>query len=413
MAPRSAAALIAWMCLAEILSMTGFSAYPALLPVLRQLWRLSGFQAGLIGGAFFFGYMLAVPLLSSLTDRVDARRVFAASCLLALIGCAGFAIFAQGTFSGAFFQALTGAGLAGTYMPGLKALTDRLSGPRTSRTIAFYTASFGIGSSVSLVLAGWIGSSFSWQRAFGWLALGPLLAAVIVLRSLRPVAPPAAPRRSQWRSWLAVLADRELRRYVLGYAAHCWELFGLRSWIVAFLDFAVRACGPIGGIPPVLSAPAIAALINLLGLPASILGNEAAMRFGRPRWIAAVMCSAAVLSWVTPLAAGAPIALLVSLLAIYVVCVMGDSAALTAGMVACASPSERGAAMAVHSFLGFGAGFIAPTLFGATLDAAGGGRAAWTLAFALLSSAGLVWVAAARRRLRDASHDETGANIRD
>ena len=51
-------------------------------------------------------------------------------------------------------QALLGAGLAGTYMPGLKELSDRTAGPRQSRAIAFYTSTFGIGSSLSLWMAG-------------------------------------------------------------------------------------------------------------------------------------------------------------------------------------------------------------------------------------------------------------------
>ena len=87
--------LVALMCGAEVLSMAGFSAYPALLPTLRDAWNLNGFQAGLVGGAFFFGYMVAVPFLAGVTDRVDARLVFAASCALASIGTAGFAMFAR------------------------------------------------------------------------------------------------------------------------------------------------------------------------------------------------------------------------------------------------------------------------------------------------------------------------------
>jgi MFS family permease len=59
------------------------------------------------------------------------------------------------------------------------------------------------------------------------------------------------------------------------------------------------------------------------------------------------------------------------LLTVYFVCIMGDSAALTAGLVAAAPPNQRGAAMAVYSFMGFGAG-IAPLVFGAVLDVAGG-----------------------------------------
>lgn len=102
--------LVALVCAAGVLSMTGFSVYPALLPTLRAAWGLSGAEAGFVGGAFFLGYILAVPFLSGATDRIDARSVFAASCLLAASATAAFAVLARGVVSGALFQAVTGAG---------------------------------------------------------------------------------------------------------------------------------------------------------------------------------------------------------------------------------------------------------------------------------------------------------------
>jgi len=44
----------------HILSMLGFATYAALLPELRDLWHLSNAEAGLIGSAFFIGYISTV-----------------------------------------------------------------------------------------------------------------------------------------------------------------------------------------------------------------------------------------------------------------------------------------------------------------------------------------------------------------
>jgi hypothetical protein len=79
------------------------------------------------------------------------------------------------------------------------------------------------------------------------------------------------------------------------------------------------------------------------------------------------------------------------MMAVCFLAVMGDSAARTAGMVAAAEPGRRGAAMALHSLLGFGAGFAAPLAFGAVLDLAGGNDrvSSWGLAFASLGIWGL------------------------
>jgi MFS family permease len=379
----SAGRTVALMCVAEAFSMLGFATFPALLPLMRDVWQLSGKEAGWIAGAYFGGYMLAVPLLSSLTDRLDARRVYLGSSLLAATGLGGFAVFAEGPLTAGLFQAVSGAGLAGTYMPGLRLLADRIGGSRQSRYVAFYTSTFGIGTSASLLLAGWSADAFGWQAAFALAALGPMVAGTIVFGAL-PATPPALAGTAEPAMPVAsLLADRAVRGYVLGYAAHCWELFGLRSWMVAFVAFCY-ALDPAsaGAIAPAT----VAALINLLGQPASILGNEIAVRIGRRRLIFAAMLASASLAWITGFAGSLAWWLALLLLVIYNTAVMADSAALTAGLVAITPVARRGAAMALYSFLGFGAGFVSPLAFGAVLDAVGGKNdpAAWGLAFASL-----------------------------
>lgn len=392
MAPRP----VLLLCLAEALSMAGFAAYPAFLPSLRDAWRLNDGEAGLIGGAFFLGYMLAVPLLAGLTDRIDARRVFISGCLLAAASNAGFALFAEGIASAVALQALAGAGLAGSYMPGLKALTDRVHGPLLPRYIAFYTATFGIGTTLSLLAAGQLGALLPWRTAFAWLALGPLAAVALVGFGIATHTPPPSHGAAWWPRFGPVAANPDCRRYILGYAAHCWELFALRSWMVAFVAFAWASQQGL----PWLTPTEAAAAINLLGLPASVLGNEVAAKLGRERWIGAMMLGCGALSWLAGASVGWPWAIVLGLLACHFVLVMGDSATLTAGLVAAAPPAQRGAAMALHSLLGFGAGFIGPLVFGLTLDAAGGHRVAnaWWIALGTLGIPGLLWCATFARR---------------
>src|SRR5256885_11177146 len=127
---------------AHILSMLGFATFAALLPELRDLWRLSNVQAGVIGGMFFAGYIATVSYWSALTDRVDARRVYFGGSLIAAAASAGLGPAASGLGSAALLPALLGVGIAATYIPGLRPLSDRISGPKQSRYIAFYTSFF-------------------------------------------------------------------------------------------------------------------------------------------------------------------------------------------------------------------------------------------------------------------------------
>jgi len=73
---------------AHVLSMLGFATYAALLPDLRDLWGMSNTEAGMIGSAFFAGYIATVSYWTALTDRVDGRRIYAVGSMLAFVGAA-------------------------------------------------------------------------------------------------------------------------------------------------------------------------------------------------------------------------------------------------------------------------------------------------------------------------------------
>ena len=270
--------------------MLGFSTYAALLPELRGQWSLSNSQAGIVGGMFFAGYIATVSYWTALTDRIDARKVYLAGSLLAAAASAGFGLAANGFTAAAMFQALLGAGIAATYMPGLRLLSDRISGAAQSRYIAFYTSFFGVGTALSLAAAGLIASATGWRAAFVTSAAGPLLAGALVwlfIKGSNP-APSALAAKALFplAAWRKVLANRAAAGYTLGYTVHCLELFGSRAWMVAFLVFS-------SGLhkaetfpwPPAL----IAAVVNLLAVPASIIGNEVALRIGRRPWIMIAM----------------------------------------------------------------------------------------------------------------------------
>jgi MFS family permease len=389
------------MCAAHVASMTGFSVYATLLPRLQDEWGMNNSQAGFISGMFFAGYMAAVPVLTSLTDRLDARRIYLVSSLVAAAGLTGFALFVEGVKSAAVLQLVAGAGIAGTYMPGLRALTDNVEGTRgQSRAVAFYTAFFGLGTSLSILFSGIIAESIGWRWAFALTAAGPVLAGLMVMRGL----PPRRPERSQASHVLdfrPVLASREVRPYIFGYAVHCWELFGSRSWLVAFVVFA-QGMQLAEGASPAWSAVTIAAVANLFGPAASIYGNELAMRHGRERLIWKAMLASGVLTCALGFAAFLPLAALAGVIMLHMCLVMGDSSALTAGVVTRASERIRGATMAVHSMLGFGAGFVAPLVFGVVLDLAGGKEdtRAWGLAFTTLGAGAILMAGYIRSRAR-------------
>ncbi len=364
--------------------MAGFATFAALLPGFLDAWALSKTDAGWLNGIFFAGYVAAVPVLVALTDRAPPKRIYLASMVLTLLSGLGFALLAQGFWTALVLRFIAGIGLAGTYMPGMKILGDRLTGRTQSRAVAFYAAHFSIGWALSFFLAGEIEAMFDWRGAFGLCSAGPLLALGLVARAVAPDAPDsyAAPD-SRLLDFRPVLKCRAAMGYVLAYTVHNFELFAARSWIVTFLVFAQSLHGDGGSA---WNATWVATAFTLIGMPASVLGNEAAVRVGRVRLIALVMLASTTVAAVMGFLAAIPFALLVAVALVYGALVTGDSASITAGVVAVAPPGYRGATMAVHAGLGFIGSFFGPLVFGIVLDASGGGLSpvSWGMAFGVM-----------------------------
>jgi MFS family permease len=371
--------------------MLGSFTYAALLPELRDLWRLSNSQAGLIGGVFFAGYIGTVSLWTALTDRIDGRRIYLVGSLLAVAGSAGFGLLADGLASAMLFSIVLGTGIAGTYMPGLRLLSDRISGPLQSRYIAFYTSFFGIGTALSYAIPGFVAPVLGWRWAFVLTAAGPLLAGVLVVTFLAALPPPHREARFSLHTlfpvaaWRRVLAIRACAGYTFGYAAHCLELFGSRAWMVAFLAFSASHHAGTSFPWP---AAAIAAVVNVGAVPASILGNEVALRIGRRRWILLAMVASASTGLLLAAGAAWHWSVVIGVLAVYCMLVMAESGTLTAGLVAAAPLELRGAAMGLYSLIGFAGGMLGPVVFGAALDLAGGAgsTAAWIAGYAAIGA---------------------------
>ena len=385
--------LIACVIVAELGSMAGFSTFAATLTDFSALWHLDSAAAGWISGAYNIGYVLAVPVLVGLTDRVDARRIYMAAATIGLVAGAGFALFAAGFWSALLFRALAGVALAGTYMPGLQLLNERLPDRLRLRVVPYYTATFGIGVSLSFLLSGSLVASFGWRIAFAAGALGSVLAIVLVLFGTAGTAlAPTTTREGPTRHPLDLrppFRNRDALVYIAGYFGHCWELFAFRAWLAAFLVYLV---GRDQGGSATSVANHWATWIVLIGVPASIVGAEVASRGARLHLVRMVALASVVAGAACGLASAQPFAFVLVLLFAYNFLIAADSGALTTGAVAASREGERGATLAVHTILGFIGGAIGPLAVGFALDRMGGiaNASAWTWAFAVMAAGSLL-----------------------
>jgi MFS family permease len=391
------------MLIAQTGALLGFACYAVVLTTLQEEWQLSNLESGLIASAFFLGYMLVVPLATALTDRVDARKVYLVGGLSATCGLLGMAFFAVNFWTALIFMAINGTGLAATYMPGLKILSDRIETGELTRHIAFYTAFFGIGTGFSYLCSGWILNGLGWHYVFGIIALGPLSAFLIVLLFIPSL------QHEKWKGpinirlhdifpvdkWKLVLQDKNASGFIFGYTAHSLELFASRSWIVAFFAF----CTVVTGETFLLAATTLAGVINFFGVPSSIVGNEIALRIGRQKWVCIVILTSAVLGILLACSTGQSWWLIFALASGHAIFIMADSSTLTAGLVMSAKENIKGAAMGLHSLMGFGGGLLGPAIFGFVLDISGSraSQTSWVWAYVSVVIWGVLFVIYERR----------------
>ena len=369
------------MCVGQVGNLLPHVVVPAVMVQhLMPVWGMSSTQAGLLAAAYACGYMVAVPGLTALTDRLDARRILFWGSLCSALSTLAFACFANSWWSGMVFWAMAGASFAGAYMPGLRALTDRLGQADASRSITLYTASYSMGVGFSFLVSQLLAQSCGWRWAFAITALGPLYM-VVVAWKMAPRQPVVVP--GHLLDIRPVLRNRPAMAYILAYGAHCFELYGFRTWIVAFWAFVVARHSGLQLPDPMW----VSFVASLLAMPASILGNELCLRFGRQRALTWIQLASGLTALLVAWGADGSPWLLLGLLVVYAVTVPADSGSLTAGMMSHAQPSFKGLTLALHSTVGFGLSALSGWLLGLALDAHGGIQEpqAWTAAFAVLA----------------------------
>ena len=181
------------VCAAQVLVQIGAFFWPALLPTIMPLWSLTNSEAGWITAIFYGAYMVSVPVLVTLTDRIDPKRVYLFGVAATVIGHLLFSLYADGFWSAFLTRALTGMGWAGTYMTGLKLLADQVDAKMMSRATAGHAASIGISGALSFACGDLIANLAGWRAAFLVAAISASIAWLMiafVVPAAKPVAKP-------------------------------------------------------------------------------------------------------------------------------------------------------------------------------------------------------------------------------
>ncbi|MCE5262314.1 MAG: MFS transporter [Deltaproteobacteria bacterium] len=379
------------ICLSRVFFAFIFTTYSAALPLLRSDWEMSASRAGLIQSAWHAGYLISLFTVGFLADRYGARKTFLIGGILAGFSALMFAFFADGFVSGLLFYGLTGLCSGASYTPGLTLVAERFAPQERGRAMGWFLAAASLGYGASLLLSGILMPHVGWRSAFIATACGPVAAMLISLWTLRATPNIVHSHGNQLIGIFALRAvwqNRPAMLLIWAYVFHAWELLGLWAWLPAYLAASIAQKGTVA-----MQAAGFGALFTALtyitSMGGSIYGGALSDRWGRTRTILLGACLSLACSFLFGWMMALPLWLLVTVASIYNMAAIADSSVYSTGLTELVPPHYLGAAYALRSVLGFGAGIMSPWVFGFVIDWARGEplrseTMAWGLAWTVL-----------------------------
>ena len=390
---RSNTRWLALLCCCQLFIMLVFINYSAILPILRQEWGMNNTRAGMIFSVYQLGYIASGVLLSILSDRINIKHIFITAAFCSAAGNLLFALYAHDFTSGMFFRALTGIGMGGTYMPGLKLVAERFEPARRGKAIGIYVGSLVLGGSLSLAVTGWLTGLYGWRTAFIACSVGVACGALLSFPLFSGYRPAVRTESAAGYSG-EVIRNRPALLMILGYGAHMWEMYGMRSWLAPFFSAALLGWGVEASRATGYGASIAAGLIGIGAFSTAITGTLSD-RFGRTVTVSIVMLASAILSFSFGWLVNTNLPLTLAIGVAYGYLIVAESPVFSTGLTELVAPGYLGAAMGLQSLIGYSLGMISPTVFGWALDTfrdwqpVPGFRGEWGIAFTTLGMGAL------------------------
>ncbi|MCL7749089.1 MFS transporter [Halalkalibacter alkaliphilus] len=371
------------LSLAQFFVMQVWFNYSSIIPIIEVEWGLTSSQSGFILAFFHIGYVIAIIFYSFLITAYNPKYSFVVGAFLAGASGIAFALIADGFWSALLLRTLSGIGVAGIYVPGMKIVAELFPAEKRGRALGIYVGSLVVGSGSSLLISGlfikWIG----WQGVILLTSSLSIFAAILIL-SIR--IPPSI-RIEGYNLTLIKMRSVFKKKNLLingGYTGHCWELYAMWSWIGPFLVFYFSNQG-YEEDAALQFGNTTGALIIIIGGLATYLGGRLSDKFGRGQTatvflLISIMCSL-IIGWLTFV----PIIIMLVIAFIYGFTIVADSPIYNTAISDVTDPELLGIALGIQSVLGFSATIFAPLIFGIILD-----YYSWGIAFTSIGLVALV-----------------------
>ncbi len=388
-------ASIILLALCEVAAMSLWFSASAVVPSITAEYPLSDFQISLFTSSVQAGFVLGtlVSAVMGLADRLEPRRFFMASALIASIANASILVIEPGSPLVYVARLITGICMAGIYPVGMKMAGSWAKGD-LGLLVAILVGALTLGSAAPHLFNAFGG--IDWRFTIMTTSAAGLFAGLAI--NLVKIGPRQSAARAFSASQLALaFRDPALRLANFGYLGHMWELYAMWAWLGIFLaaSFEINS----GGYDPdLLARYATFAVIGAGGLIGCLAGGLLSDRYGRTTLTMAAMAISGSCALVVGFLFGGPPLLLGIICLIWGITIIADSAQFSASITELSEPELIGTMLTVQTCAGFILTLITIHLMPLLVDTVG-----WSWAFAPLSIGPFlgVWAMARLRRHPD------------
>jgi len=340
---------VAVIAICQVAAMALWFSASAVAPALAAEFHLSYFfQAALTSGVqagFVIGCLVSAIL--GLPDRVDPRRLFAASAFGGAVSNAMLLGVDPSTAAAPLLRVATGVCMAGVYPVGMKLVATWAKGDM-GLMVGILVGALTLGSASPHLFNAFGG--LDWRPTVAGASAGALIAAALIgLAGMGPnrAAAPRFDPRAVFLAW----RDLPLRLANLGYLGHMWELYAMWAWIAVFLNASFALSLPAATAPVAAKLAAFATVAS--GAIGCVGAGLLADRVGRTTvTIVAMAVSGSCAATIGLFYGGSPAALMAICL-IWGISIVADSAQFSASIAELADPARVGTMLTVQTALGF------------------------------------------------------------